>query len=162
MTSQACAAFPPDLMDFLKDRHTAVVATLDDGGCVHTAVKGIVGVEAAGRLYVVDLYKRETFHNITRRPCVTVTVFDEERFLGWSLQGRGKVVERDAIANELHAEWEERIVNRISERLLANLRSAFGGRANYESQLPHAPQYVIEVDVERVVDLRPTCIKEKM
>jgi uncharacterized pyridoxamine 5'-phosphate oxidase family protein len=162
MTSSVCAAFPPDLMDFLKDHHTAVVATLDEGGCVHTSVKGIVGVAAAGRLYVVDLYKRQTYQNILKRACVTVTVLDQDRFVGWSLQGRGKTVEKEAIAAELHAEWEERIVNRISERLLSNLRSAFGGKANYESQLPHMPQYVIEVDVEKVVDLRPTCIKEKM
>jgi len=162
MAAKGLTAFSSDLMDFLKDHHTAVVSTLDDNGCVHTSIKGITGIDVAGRLFVVDLYKKLTYENISKRSCVTVTVFDHDRFLGWSLQGRGKVVEREGMTAELHADWEDRIVSRISERLIGNLRSAFGGKANYEAQLPHQLQYVIEVDVEKIVDLRPTCIKEKM
>jgi hypothetical protein len=54
--------------------------------------------------------------------------------------------------------WEERITNRLTQRLLKNIREEKGHRGHPEASLPK-PKYMIVLEVDEVVDLTPSHLK---
>ncbi|OGW79841.1 MAG: hypothetical protein A3G33_03030 [Omnitrophica bacterium RIFCSPLOWO2_12_FULL_44_17] len=142
-------------MHFLEKQGVVVVSTLDEFGKIHCSVKGIVGLEKEGKVFVIDLYHHRTFQNLQKNPTVSITAIDEHAFAGYTLQGKAKIVPREEIQGHIIEKWEKRIVRRISNRLIKSLQAGVLTERHHEAHLPTVPKYLIEVDVEKVIDLTP-------
>src|SRR3989338_662460 len=68
---------------------------------------------------------------------------------------KAKIVPREEIQGHIIEKWEKRIVRRISNRLIKSLQAGVLTERHHEAHLPTVPKYLIEVDVEKVIDLTP-------
>ena len=146
-----------DIANCIHKQGFVVVSTLDENGSIHSSAKGVVGLEE-DRVYLIDLYKARTFLNLERNPIITITAIDEHNFSGYALKGKAKIIEREKIKDHLIQEWEERVINRVSKRLIKNIKQDKGSQLHPESRFP-TPQYLIEVKVQEIIDLAPAHLK---
>ena len=143
-----------DVIEFFHRQGFVIVSTLDSQGKIHCSAKGIVGIEEGGQVYLVDLYRAKTFNNLKINPLISITAIEEHTFTGYSLKGKGKIVEREKIKKHIIESWEQKLINRMSTRVIKNIQRDKGSPKHPESRFPH-PQYLIEMDVEEVVNLAP-------
>jgi len=146
------------IQKFFSDQGFVIVSTVDKGGTIHCAAKGIVGIEAE-RIFLVDLYLAHTYANILVNPAVSVTAVDGHKFQGYTLKGKARVVEREKIAGHLMQAWEDRVIQRISQRMVRNIQEKRSGSHHPESKFPQ-PKYLLEIDVESIIDLAPAHLKQ--
>ncbi|MFH1478281.1 MAG: pyridoxamine 5'-phosphate oxidase family protein [Candidatus Omnitrophota bacterium] len=135
-----------------------VITTIDGNGYPHNSCKGIVDIEKDNKVYLIDLYKKKTYENLRVNPNISITAVDEHKFMGFSLKGKGKLVDIEAVSEDSLKKWEDKILKRISYRLVKNLKGEKGHPRHPESLLPK-PEYLILVEVEEVIDLTPHNIK---
>jgi len=144
-----------EVYGFFRKQHFVIVATIDSSnGNPHTSCKGIVKIERCGRIYLMDLYKWRTYNNLIKDKRMSVTAVDEHRFKGWCLKGTGRILPSSGLTPDLIKAWENKISSRITHRIIKNIREEKGHGRHPESQLP-APEYVIEMEAESLVDLMP-------
>lgn len=151
----------PPIISLLEKQGYVIVSTLDPKGKIHCAAKGIAGIEKRGVVYLIDLFRKKTFSNLKRNATVSITSVDEHQFVGYTLKGEAKIVERDKIEDHIIKKWENRVVQRVSNRLIKNLKEEKAASHHPESLFPQ-PQYLIEVDIEEIVDLTPPHLKKKI
>ncbi|RKY37738.1 MAG: hypothetical protein DRP78_00160 [Candidatus Omnitrophota bacterium] len=151
---------PDNVIYFLEKQGVVIVSTMDEKGNIHCSVKGIVGIEKQGRVFVVDLYLHKTFENLKQNPRVSITAVDEHKFEGYTMQGKGKVVLSEKIKGSLALNWEKRTIERISRRVLKSVQSGVKSKSHFEAELPAVPAYLIEIDAEKIIDLSPPCMRE--
>ncbi|MEI8349575.1 MAG: pyridoxamine 5'-phosphate oxidase family protein [Candidatus Omnitrophota bacterium] len=149
----------PTLINFFEKQTFVIVSTIDSSGSINCAAKGIVMAQKQGKIYLIDLYKTNTFHNLQENHTISVTAVDEHLFMGYTLKGRARMVARDKIGAPLIKKWEARVVHRISKRLIKNVKDNRDSRHHPEVKFPY-PQYLIEMSVEEVVDLTPAHLKQ--
>lgn len=149
-----------DIVNFLEKQGFVIVSTLDSSGSIHCSAKGIVGIEKKGKVYLIDLYKAKTFGNLQKDSTISITAVDEHLFIGYTLKGKAKIVDRNKIKSHIIKDWEERLIQRISKRLIKSLKDYKKSSQHPEAKFPH-PQYLIEVDVGEVVDLTPVHLKNR-
>jgi predicted pyridoxine 5'-phosphate oxidase superfamily flavin-nucleotide-binding protein len=147
-----------DIIRFFQNQSFVVVSSVDAKGFVHNSCKGIVKIKSNGRVYLLDLYKANTFKNLKANQILSITAVDEHRFLGYCLKGRAKIVTEEEIGPELMKAWEDTITSRLTRRLLKNIREERGHPRHPEVLLPK-PEYMIAVEVEEIVDLTPHHLK---
>ena len=148
----------PDLISFFKKQGFVIVSTLDEAGRIHCSTKGIVAIEKEGKVHLIDLYRENTFKNLKLNPTISITAVDEDNFIGFSLKGKAKVVERENLEMHIIVEWENRVIERISKRVIKDIKKGKKPSIPPESLFPQL-QYLIEVDVEDIVDLAPADLK---
>lgn len=149
---------PNKVIQLLKAKGCVIVSTLDKAGSIHCSAKGIVDVKEKGEVYLIDLYKQVTYNNLKRNPTISITAIDEHQFIGFTLQGKANIVKRNKIKDESIKQWEKKIVERISKRVIKNIQKDRGSTKHPESRFPQ-PEYLIEIDVEQVIDLTPHHLK---
>jgi uncharacterized pyridoxamine 5'-phosphate oxidase family protein len=147
-----------EIVNFLEKQGFVIVSTLDFQGKIHCSAKGIVSIERKGKVYLIDLYRTHTFSNLKRNPTVSITAVDEHRFTGYTLKGKADIVEREKIEGHIIKKWEERVIQRISKRVIRNIKEERKFSAHPESRFPR-PQYLIVVNIEEIVDLAPRHLK---
>ncbi|MBU4304599.1 MAG: pyridoxamine 5'-phosphate oxidase family protein [Candidatus Omnitrophica bacterium] len=145
---------------FLKKQEFVIVSTLNEDGAIHCSVKGIVGIAKEGQVFLIDLYRASTYNNLKNNPVITITAVDGHLFTGYSLQGTAKMVEREEIKEHLIVNWEERVLQRISKRMVQNMKDDKPHGSHHPETMFPLPQYLIEVDVEKVIDLAPAQLKK--
>lgn len=150
----------PQVSSLLQNQGFVIVSTLDARGRIHCAAKGVVGIEPEGKVYLIDLYRAKTFSNISRNPLISITAVDEQQFTGFTVMGKARIIEREKIENRIVKAWEERVAARISKRVIDNIKKAKKGTHHPEVLFP-PPQYLIEVEAEKVVDLTPSHLKPR-
>jgi len=143
------------ILDFFANQNFVIVSTIDAKDGIHCSAKGIAGIDSDGRILIADLYLRQTFKNIRNNPRVSLTAINERTFTGFTLQGRAQIISRDAIPPHLAESWEERIVKRMSQRVMQGVRAKTRSGAHFEASLPPQPQYVMAVEIENVINLSP-------
>lgn len=143
-----------ELVQFLEDQGCVIVSTIDDKGFAHSACKGIVKIDQEGNVYLFDLYQGRTYDNLEKNPRISITAFDEHRFIGYCLKGKAGIVKKDVLEPEIIKAWEDRITSRLTRRVLKNLREEKGHPAHPEVLLPK-PAYLILMKVSEIVDLAP-------
>lgn len=148
-----------DIVNFLERQGFSIVSTLDADGRIHCAAKGIVGIDKKGKVFLIDLYKAETFKNLQRNPTISITSIDEHLFMGYTLKGKAKIVDRSKIKSHIIKAWEERVIARISKRVIKSIKDYRKSGHHPEAKFPH-PEYLIEIDVESIVDLTPSHLKK--
>ncbi|MDD5347822.1 MAG: hypothetical protein PHT59_04330 [Candidatus Omnitrophica bacterium] len=109
-------------------------------------------------MYLLDLYLRRTFENLKGNPRMAIVSVDEHKFMGFSLQGRGKIVRADRLKGQVTRLWIKKITSRITSRIIRNLRQEKGHPRQPESLLP-MPQYMIVMEVDKIIDLTPAHLK---
>lgn len=148
------------LIRFFHKQNYTIVTTIDKNGSPHNSCKGIVEVDKNGRIYLLDLYMERTYENLKENPNIGITAVDEHRFMGYSLKGKAKIVERKKLDPRVIKVWEDKITKRLSHRLLKNIKGEKGHPRHPEALLPH-PEYLIEVDIEEIIDLTPHHIRQR-
>ncbi len=149
---------PQNIISLMKKQGFVIVSSLDAKSNIHCAAKGIAGIEEEGRVYLIDLYKARTYKNLSNNPIVSLTFINEHSFAGYTLQGRAKIVEKDNISDHIMGEWEDKVIKRISDRVIKNLQEGKKGQDHPEASFPH-PKYLLEIDIENIIDLAPSIKK---
>jgi len=146
------------IIQFFQRQGFVIVSTLDPEGKIHCSAKGIVGADQ-NKVYLIDLYKARTFNNLIKNPTVTITAVDEHEFIGFALKGTARIVNRDDFKGQVVQDWEEKLINRISKRVIKNVKQDKGSSKHPEAAFPQ-PEYLIEVEIQEVVDLAPGHLKK--
>ena len=147
-----------DVIEFFQKQGFVIVSTLDPKGQIHCSAKGIVGIKEKEGVYLIDIYRARTFNNLKKNGTISITAVDDHEFKGYTLKGRAKIVEREKIKANIIESWEQRVIDRISKRVIKNIRRDKGSGTHPESRFPH-PQYLIEMQVQEVIDLAPAHLK---
>ncbi|MCX5695477.1 MAG: pyridoxamine 5'-phosphate oxidase family protein [Candidatus Omnitrophica bacterium] len=147
------------VIHFLQRQGCVVVSSIDSRGFPHSACKAIVKIENNGTVYLLDAYQGKTFHNLKNNPLASVTSFDEDKFAGYCLKGRARILSKEELDAEIIKAWEERIVSRLTQRLLKNIQGGAKGHPGHPEALLPKPEHMIVIDVEEVVDLTPQHLK---
>lgn len=151
-------ALSDDLIQFFHKQSFVIVSTIDKTGSPHNSCKGIVKINKNGQIYLLDLYNAQTFENLRSNPNIAVTAVDEHKFIGFSLKGKAKLIKKDSLSSHIITDWEKKIAQRITKRVLKNVAGEKGHRHHPEALLP-TPEYMIVMDTEKVVDLTPAHLK---
>jgi len=151
----------PAIINFFRHQNFVIVSTLDAEKNIHCSAKGIAGVEKEGKIYLIDLYFAQTFENLRRDPTISLTSVDEHIFTGYTLKGKAEIIEREKIAAHIVKSWEEKVVQRVSTRVIKNIRKDQQGKHHPEARFPH-PKYLIVATIEEVVDLTPAHLKKPL
>lgn len=151
---------PEEVAVFFERQTFVIVSTIDENGNIHCSAKGLVGLDGAGQVYLLDLYKRKTWNNIQQNPAISITAVNEQEFAGYSLKGTARIVPKEDVKSEVVKAWERKIVRRISERLIKNVQGE-DRSMQPEAHLP-SPQYLIVMEVSEIVDLTPAHIKKHL
>ncbi|MEW6100775.1 MAG: pyridoxamine 5'-phosphate oxidase family protein [Candidatus Omnitrophota bacterium] len=148
-----------DIIHFFQNQGFVVVTTIDQAGFPHASCKGIVKIEPGGSVYLLDLYRAKTFENLKHNPYMSITAVNEHKFSGYCLKGKAQVLpDTHHLRDELLKSWEERITNRLTQRLLRNIHGETGHRHHPEVNMPE-PEYLILMEIEEIVDLTPRHLK---
>jgi len=147
-----------EIIQFFHNQGYVIVSTIDRDGFSHTACKGIVDIKRNGRVYILDLYKANTYENLKRNPRISITAVDEHKFMGYCLKGKAKLINEGELKIHFIKAWEKRITVRLTRRLLKNIHEEKGHARHPEILLPK-PEYLIAMEVEDVVDLTPHHLK---
>ena len=150
---------PALIIDFLRSQGFVIVSSIDRNGFPHSSCKGIVKIDPAGEIYLIDVYHGATSENIGHNPHVSVSAVDEHKFIGYCLKGKARTLRDGAISQEIIKTWEDNITSRLAKRLLKNLVQDQGQGHHPEASLPH-PKYLIVLEVEEIVDLAPHHLKK--
>jgi len=153
-------SIPVAVLQFLKKQNFFVVATIDENGRPHTSCKDAVKIEEDGRIYLLDLYKGRTFANLRRNGAISITAVDEHAFRGYCLKGKAREIKAASLAREIEELWHKKIAERMTHRLLKNIKGERGHPSHPEAMLPK-PEYMIEMAVEEIINLTPPRHQEK-
>jgi general stress protein 26 len=153
---------PAQVVDFLLAQGFVIVSSVDKNGFPHSSCKGIVKVNPAGEIYLIDVYRGTTSENLARNPQASISLVDEHKFTGYCLKGRAMIVENKAISQEILKTWEDNLTGRLTKRLLKNLAQDKGQRHHPEASLPPMPKHLIVLKVEEIVNLAPDHLNKEV
>lgn len=143
---------------FLHKQNFTIISTIDKMGRVHNSCKGIVEIDQKGIIYLLDLYKARTYDNLLQNHHISLTAVDEHKFKGYSLMGKGRILKSARLSARFKKAWDKKITGRITHRVLKNIRGEVGHKSHPEALMP-APEYLIEMEVDAIVDLTPKAFK---
>jgi len=154
---------------FLFRQDVAIVGTLTSDKHIHTSIKGILDInQEITKIVLIDLFHGHTYRNIKLNPEINLTVMSEPEFLGYSIQGKAKLVPiADSDARDITL-WEQHLNSRICDRMRLSLRTEGKGNKekilktnkDYYSLLFIKPKNLIEVTIDNIVDLSLIKMKE--
>lgn len=147
-----------EIIQFFQNHGFTIVSTLDRKGSLHNSCKGIVEINKSGEVYLLDLYKGETYENLKRNANISITAVDEHRFKGYCLKGKAKLIPQESLSPQIIKAWEDKVAGRITQRLLKNIHQEKGHPSHPESLLPK-PKYMIVMEVKEIIDLTPQHLK---
>ena len=98
--------------------------------------------------------------NLKRNAAISITAIDEQQFTGFSLKGKARIVESKEIEDHIIKAWEDRVIRRVSKRVIGDIKREKEQVHHPEALFPR-PEYLIEMEVEDVVDLTPGHLKPK-
>ncbi len=151
---------PDKITKLLLSQGYVVVSTLDKEGSIHCSAKGVADVFGLkGKVYLIDLYKRVTYLNLLKEPTLSITAIDENQFIGFTLKGKAKIVKKEKIRDESIKKWERKIIERISKRVIRDVKKDKISARHPESKLPSF-EYLIEMEVFQIIDLTPPALKK--
>ncbi|UCH11877.1 MAG: pyridoxamine 5'-phosphate oxidase family protein [Candidatus Omnitrophota bacterium] len=148
-----------EIIYFFQKQGFVIASTTDKDGTPHNSCKGIVKIDKnKNEIYLLDLYKTKTHENLKRDTNISITAVDEHKFIGYCIKGRAKTIKKDRLKPHIVKAWEERIVHRVTDRIIKNIHGEKGHPRHPEILLPK-PEYLIIVQVKEVVDLTPHALK---
>ncbi len=150
---------PDQVKSFLEKQHFAIVSSIEANNSLHTSAKGIIDINSKGKIFVLDLYKGQTYKNIKKNPNVTLTAIDDYKYTGYSIQGKAKITRENTISDKKMKAWHDNLAKRIARRVIRHVKNEVSGYEGIpEARFP-IPKHLIEIDVEKIVDLAPHKLK---
>ncbi|MBU1871240.1 MAG: pyridoxamine 5'-phosphate oxidase family protein [Candidatus Omnitrophica bacterium] len=149
-----------EVVEFFRRQPFTIVSSLDKRGIPHNSCKGVVKINRNGAIYLLDLYKARTFENLKRNPRISITAVNEHSFEGYCLKGKAKIITGKGIKMPVLRDWEARITNRITQRIIKNLQGEKGHSRHPEALFPK-PEYLILMKVSEVIDLTPQHLRKE-
>jgi general stress protein 26 len=147
-----------DIIQFFQKQNFTVISTIDRNGWLHNSCKGMIKMNKNGRVYLLDLYKARTYENLKHNSHIAVTAVDEHRFRGFCLKGKARIISGERVKPQIIKAWEKKLNNRITQRVLKNLKGEKGHQQHPEALFPK-PEYMIVMQVQDIVDLTPHHLK---
>lgn len=147
-----------EVVHFFQSQGCVVVSTIDKQGYPHNGCKGIVKINRGGKIYLLDLYRAQTYFNLRHNPHISLTAIDEHKFVGYCLKGKAEIIPEEKIPAQIIKAWEDKITSRLTRRLLKNIREEKGHPRHPEVFLPK-PKYMLAMKVEECIDLTPHHLK---
>jgi len=147
------------IIQFFQKQGCVIVSSIDNRGFPHSSCKGIVKIDRSGSIYLLDAYRGKTLQNLTNNPSASITAFDEDKFVGFCLKGRARILSKEELGPAIIKDWEDRITGRLTQRLLKNIRGETKAHPAHPEALLPKPEHMIVIDVEEVVDLTPHHLK---
>jgi uncharacterized pyridoxamine 5'-phosphate oxidase family protein len=147
-----------DIVQFFRNQGYVIVSSIDKDGFPHSACKGIVKINQNGRIYLLDLYRAKTYENLKHNSYISITAIDEHKFIGYCLKGKAEIIPEGKIKSQIIKAWEDRITSRITHRILKNIHEEKGQPRHPEALLPK-PEYLIVMEVKKIIDLTPHHLK---
>jgi hypothetical protein len=147
------------IIQFFQKQGCVIVSSIDNRGFPHSSCKGIVKIDKSGSIYLLDAYKGKTFQNLIKNTLASVTSFDEDKFVGYCLKGKSRILAKEELDAGTIKAWEDRIVGRLTQRLLKNIQGGSKGHPGHPEALIPKPEHMIVIDVEEIVDLTPQHLK---
>ncbi|MBL7157445.1 MAG: pyridoxamine 5'-phosphate oxidase family protein [Candidatus Omnitrophica bacterium] len=145
----------------LDKHHFAVVSSHDNSGVIHTSAKGIIRVDPKGKIFILDIYKNCTYRNLKQNPHITLTVIDEHKYKGYSIEGKARIVKEGKIPKKTLDVWHEKLAKRIAKRVIRHVKEEESSDKGIpEARFPF-PKYLIEMSVNTIVDLAPHKLRTK-
>lgn len=148
-----------EIIQFLHSQNFVIVSTLDNSNRIHSACKGIVKIGPDGTIYLLDLYQGRTFENLKNNPYISITAVDEHKFTGYCLKGTARIVEKESLGKQVITAWEDKMIGRITQRVVKNIKGEKGHPRHPEALLPK-PKYTIVVETDEVIDLTPHHLRQ--
>jgi len=148
-----------EVIRFFQKQGCVILSSIDSRGFPHSACKGIVKINQDGSIYLLDAYRGQTLQNLKSNSSVNVTAFDEHKFIGYCLKGKARLLFKKELSAEIIKAWEDRITDRLTQRLLKNIRGEAKGQLRHPEVLLPDPEHMIVVAVEEVIDLTPQHLK---
>jgi predicted pyridoxine 5'-phosphate oxidase superfamily flavin-nucleotide-binding protein len=143
-----------NLIRFFKKQDCIIIATIDKEGTLHASCKGLIDIEEAGIVRLLDLYKGRTYGNLKRNNNISLIAVNERNFEGYCLKGKAEITPKKDLTPKIIEKWDKRLTSRITKRLIENVRSQKKQKFHAEAQLPK-PEYLLSVKIEKIVNLRP-------
>ncbi len=144
-----------EIIQFFYNQHFVIVSTIDKDGTPHNACKGIIEIDKNGTVYLLDLYKAYTYENLRRNRNISITGVDEHKFKGWCLKGKARIIKASKIKSHTIKAWEQKIISRITHRIIKNMRGEKGHPHHPEVFLPK-PEYMIAIKITSAINLMRT------
>ena len=141
-----------DVISFFKEQGFVIASTLDSNGAIHASCKGIVDIKENGECYILDLYHGRTHKNLKANPALSITAVDEYNYRGYTLKGKAEIITVDEIKGSILKKWEKKLSERVSKRLVKNIREDRKHLPHPEAGFPR-PKYLFLLKIEEVVDL---------
>lgn len=148
-----------EIIQFFHKQNLVIVSTISPDGSLHNSCKGIIKINQNGKIYLLDLYKGQTFSNLERNPRISITAVDEHKFKGYCLTGKARIIGGQKVPSGIISSWEDRIISRITQRVIKNLGGQQGHPRHPEALLPR-PEYLVVMEVENIIDLTPHHLKQ--
>ncbi|MBN2190423.1 MAG: pyridoxamine 5'-phosphate oxidase family protein [Candidatus Aureabacteria bacterium] len=142
-----------EIISFLGKQGFTVVSTMGPDGYPHSACKGIVRIEEE-KIYLIDLYTGRTRANLKNNPRMSITAVDEHSFRGFCIKGAAREIGENEIPQNMIDDWKKKLHSRITTRIVNSVRGQKGHPGHPEALMP-GPKYIIEVNVEKIIDLAP-------
>lgn len=142
-----------EVINFLDSQDFVVINTIGENGYPHSSCKGIVEIEP-DHVFLIDLYRRKTYENIKVNNRVNICAVDKASFSGYSLRGLAEVIDIQAGHESLIDIWREKLVRRVTKRVVSHIRKDSMSSHHPEAVMPH-PQYIIGITPLSVIDLDP-------
>jgi general stress protein 26 len=151
---------PQAVIQFFQNQGFVIVSTVGDDGIPHNSCKGILKISSDGQVYLLDLYKAQTYKNLKRNPKISITAVDEHQFKGYSLKGKAKILLGDKLSSDIIKLWDDRITGRVTKRIMRNIREEKGLTHHAEVLLPQ-PEYMIVMEPEEIIELTPSNLRQR-
>jgi uncharacterized pyridoxamine 5'-phosphate oxidase family protein len=143
-----------EITHFFNKQSFIIVSTVDSRGNIHNSCKGLIQINKNGSVYLLDLYKKNTYQNLLRNKNVSLSAVNEYSFEGYCLEGKAYIVDIKGLKKDVVKSWEDRLATRITQRVLNNIQGKKGHSLHPEALLP-LPEYLIFVKVKKIVNLTP-------
>jgi len=143
-----------DLIYFFNKQNFVIVSSLDGEGNINNSCKGLVQINKNGSIYLLDLYKKNTYHNLLKNRNISLTAVNEHSFQGYCLEGKARIVNIKVLKEDVIKLWENKLAARITQRVLNNIKGKKGHWTHPEVLLPK-PEYLILMNVSKIIDLTP-------
>lgn len=151
-------ALADEIIQFFQNQNFTIITTIGKDGWPHNSCKGIVKIGKDGRVYLLDLYLKQTYENLKCNPRMSITAVDEHKFKGYCLKGKARLIPKEKLGPQVIAAWEDKITSRITQRVIKNMREEKGHPHHPEAFFP-PPEYMIVLEAEEIVDLNPRYLK---